>query len=90
MQSDRAAIAIGRGVLQGYFAHKRHPPPENLQQDYAQGHMAILGGGGCFLWARYPCTLTRQLLHVALPRSPEAVLKRTWGGAPVDERAWAT
>ena len=31
--------------LQGYLAHKKLPPHRKLQLDYAQGPMAILGGG---------------------------------------------
>ena len=37
------------GPLQGYLAHKNPPPPRTLQQDYIEGRMAVLGGGGCFL-----------------------------------------
>ena len=30
--------------LQGYLAHKKHPPPRTLQWDYTYGPMVILGG----------------------------------------------
>jgi len=32
-------------ALQGYLAHKKHPPPRTLQKDYNQGHMVVLGRG---------------------------------------------
>ena len=32
-------------TLQGYFAHKKQPPPRTLQQAYAYGPMAVLGRG---------------------------------------------
>ena len=31
--------------VQGYLAHKKHPTPNTLQQDYTQGPMVVLGGG---------------------------------------------
>jgi len=31
--------------LQGYLAHKKHPSPRSLQQDYTQGLMVVLGAG---------------------------------------------
>ena len=30
--------------MQGYLAHKKHPPPGTLQKDFTQGPLAILGG----------------------------------------------
>jgi hypothetical protein len=30
--------------VQGYLAHKKQRPPRTLQEDYAQGHMVVLGG----------------------------------------------
>ena len=35
-------------TLQGYLAHKKHPPPGILQQDYTLGHMVVVGGGALF------------------------------------------
>jgi len=32
-----------RGV-QGYLAHKKHPPPRSLQEDYILGPRVVLGG----------------------------------------------
>jgi len=32
-------------ALQGYLAHKKHPPPRTLQWDYTYGPIAVLGGG---------------------------------------------
>ena len=32
-------------TLQGYFAHKKMPPPRTLHQDYAYGHMVAPGWG---------------------------------------------
>ena len=41
------AVEDGEGgharPVQGYLAHKKKPPPRNLQEDQAQGPMAILG-----------------------------------------------
>ena len=31
--------------LQGYLAHKKRPPHRALQQAYAEGPVAVLGGG---------------------------------------------
>ena len=31
-------------LVQGYLAHKKHPPPGNLQYDYTLGLMVVLGG----------------------------------------------
>ena len=36
---------FGEGV-QGYLAHKKHPPPRALQEDYTQGAVVALGGFG--------------------------------------------
>ena len=44
----------GGGLLQGYLAHKKQPPPRTLQQDYL-GSYGGPWGGVCFLGARYPC-----------------------------------
>ena len=32
--------------IQGYLAHKKHPPHSILQYVYTWGHMVVLGGGG--------------------------------------------
>ena len=42
--------------LQGYLAHKKTHFPRTLTKAYASGPRGFLGGGGVFLWARYPCT----------------------------------
>ena len=45
-------IAMSRGggcrvaTVQGYLAHKKHPPPRTLQWGCAQGPMVALGRGG--------------------------------------------
>ena len=36
-------------IIQGYLAHKEQRPPRTLPQEYAQGPMVVLGGGGLFL-----------------------------------------
>jgi hypothetical protein len=38
-----------RPTVQGYLAHQKTPRPRNLQQDYAYGPMAVLGGKDIFL-----------------------------------------
>ena len=40
----RSRVRTSNATLQGYLAHKKQQPPRNLQQDYAQGPMAVLGG----------------------------------------------
>ena len=35
--------------LKGYFAHKKQLPPRTLQQDYAYGPVAVLGGWAVFI-----------------------------------------
>ena len=47
MRVDRLLLHQGRGLrtsVQGYLAHKKPPPPRNLQ-----GLMVVLGRGGVFL-----------------------------------------
>ena len=39
-----AESGLQSAVVQGYLAHKKQRPPRNLQQDCAQGLMAVLGG----------------------------------------------
>ena len=50
-----APITYAPQTLQGNLAHKKHPPPRTLHQDYASGHMVVLWGGS-FLRARCPCS----------------------------------
>ena len=66
------ALGIRHGVgskcyaIQGYLAHKTPPPPRTLVGLYL-GSYGGPKGGGCFLWARYPCTSypnTRACLRV--------------------------
>ena len=48
-------VSRGAGVaLQGYPAHKKHPPHRTLHKDYALGLMVVLGGGGLFLMSEVP------------------------------------
>ena len=41
-------------LSQGYLAHKNPPPPRSLQQDYTQGPMVVLKGGGAFHMSEVP------------------------------------
>ena len=45
--------------LQGYLAHTKTFPPRTLQQDYAQGPMVVLWGGGLFDTSETPLSTTR-------------------------------
>ena len=45
----RRAREASPGGVQGYLADKKPPLPRTLQQDYVQGSMVVLGGGGVFL-----------------------------------------
>ena len=45
-------LQYGR-VLQGYLAHKKHPPPRTLQKDYARV-IWWSWGGGLFLMNEVP------------------------------------
>ena len=53
----RATSLIGKRppirTLQGYLVYKKTHPPRTLQQDYAYGPMAVLGGGR-FLMGKLP------------------------------------
>ena len=37
-------LGVGVQCLQGYLAHKKHPPHRTLQQPFAKGPIMILGG----------------------------------------------
>ena len=43
-----------------HLAHTKKRPSRTLQWDHAYGPMVVLGGGGCFLCARYPCMRERS------------------------------
>ena len=47
-QVRRGIQRARRRLLQGYLAHKKQRPPKTLQQDYDQGPMEALWGGGVF------------------------------------------
>ena len=52
----RAPYNVLDTLVQGYFAQKTHPPPRTLQEAY----LGSCGGPrreGCFLRARYICTI---------------------------------
>ena len=42
--------------LQGYLAHKKHPPPRTLQSDYTSGPTVVLGVG-LFLMSEVPLNM---------------------------------
>ena len=44
---------VQKTELEELSAYKKRPPPRTLQHDFTWGHMVVLGGGGCFLCARY-------------------------------------
>ena len=56
----RSRQAMDRPTVQGYLAHKKMQPPRTLQYGYALGPMMVLGEGGGFLRARYPCSLAHK------------------------------
>ena len=50
--------------IQGCLAHKKHPPPRTLQEDYTQGVMVVLGGGAASYERGTP---VRQCSELASP-----------------------
>ena len=48
--------------LQGYLAHKKHPPRRNLQQPYDWGPTVALGGGEGFMSEVPLCRVARHLV----------------------------
>ena len=56
--ADCAIYRLGASLIQGYLAHKNHPPPRTLQKDYTQGHMVVLGGGLFFI-SELPLSIIR-------------------------------
>jgi len=58
-------------ALQGCLAHATTHPTSTLQQAYAKGPSKVLGGGGVFLSARYPCTM---LPHPKMHPAPYTLL----------------
>ena len=49
IQGQTGQIGYFAVTLQGYLAHKKHPPARTLQWDYTWGSMVVLEGGGGFL-----------------------------------------
>jgi hypothetical protein len=40
----RTFTPVGGAQVQGYVAHKKHPPPRNPQYDFTEGPTVDLGG----------------------------------------------
>jgi hypothetical protein len=61
----RAKAGSSAVHAQGYLAHKKHPPPRNLQWDYLWSYGSPRGGGWLFLVREVP--LYQHPRHHAAP-----------------------
>ena len=72
-------------MLQGYLAHKKLHPPRTLQQEYAEGPMVVLGGGG-FVMSEVPLYPGSEVFKLLVPTcSHTRVGDQTafYGGTPL-------